>query len=152
MDGRGLPASERREMCAIVRQSVFLFTGTLAENLRLAKPDATDEELLRALEAANLDEVQQWPRGLATQLGERGLEISGGQAQRIAIARAFLRNAPILLLDEPTSQVDLTSERAIRDALARLREGRTVVTVAHRRALVDAADRVLEVREGEVIA
>lgn len=152
MDGRGLPASERREMCAIVRQSAFLFTGTLAENLRLAKPDATDEELLRALEAANLDEVQQWPRGLATQLGERGLEISGGQAQRIAIARAFLRNAPILLLDEPTSQVDLTSERAIRDALARLREGRTVVTVAHRRALVDAADRVLEVREGEVIA
>ena len=107
---------------------------------------------MRALEAANLDEVQQWPRGLATQLGERGLEISGGQAQRIAIARAFLRNAPILLLDEPTSQVDLTSERAIRDALARLREGRTVVTVAHRRALVDAADRVLEVREGEVIA
>ena len=90
MDGRGLPASERREMCAIVRQSAFLFTGTLAENLRLAKPDATDEELLRALEAANLDEVRQWPRGLATQLGERGLEISGGQAQA-HIARG-LRN------------------------------------------------------------
>ncbi|MFT3943491.1 MAG: ATP-binding cassette domain-containing protein [Ancrocorticia sp.] len=152
LGGRALSTAERREMCAIVRQSAFLFTGTLKENLLLAKPDATDEELVQALEAANLSEIWKWPHGLATQLGERGLEISGGQAQRIAIARAFLRNAPILLLDEPTSQVDLASERAIRDALARLREGRTVVTVAHRRALVDAADRVLEVREGEVIA
>ena len=152
LDGRRLPASERREMCAIVRQSAFLFTGTLKENLLLAKPDASNEELVQALEAANLSEIWKWPRALATPLGERGLEISGGQAQRIAIARAFLRNAPILLLDEPTSQVDLASERAIRDALARLCEGRTVITVAHRRALLDAADRVLEVREGEVIA
>ena len=152
LDGRVLNAAERREMCAIVRQSAFLFTGTLAENLLLAKPDATEPELWHALDAANLTEARQWPQSLATQLGERGREISGGQAQRIAIARAFLRDAPILLLDEPTSQVDLSSERAIRDALTRLREGRTVITVAHRRALVDAADRVLEVREGEVIA
>ena len=101
---------------------------------------------------ANLGEVRRWPEGLQTVIGERGLEISGGQAQRIAIARAFLRDAPILLLDEPTSQVDLSSEQAIREALDRLSRGRTVVTVAHRRALVDAADRVLDVREGEVIA
>ena len=152
LNGRELPAAERRRYCSIVRQSAFLFTGTLAENLLLARPDATEEELWTALENANLGEVRQWSEGLRTPIGERGLEISGGQAQRIAIARAFLRDAPILLLDEPTSQVDLSSEQAIREALDRLSRGRTVVTVAHRRALVDAADRVLEVREGEVIA
>lgn len=150
--GAALDAAQRRRQCSIVRQSAFLFTGTLAENLLLARPEASIEELWKALDDANLGEARAWPRGLETPIGERGLEISGGQAQRIAIARAFLRDAPILLLDEPTSQVDLTSERAIRDALMRLGMGRTVVTVAHRRALVDAADRVLEVRQGEVIA
>ena len=92
-------------------------------------------------------------------LGKTGLPadalydtLSGGQKRRVLIAKTLVAEPDLLLLDEPTSQVDLTSERAIRDALARLREGRTVVTVAHRRALVDAADRVLEVREGEVIA
>ena len=152
LDGRELSASERRQRCSIVRQSAFLFTGTLAENLRLAKPEASSDEMWAALDNANLGEARQWTLGLDTPIGERGLEISGGQAQRIAIARAFLRDAPILLLDEPTSQIDLASERAIREALARLGQGRTVVTVAHRRALVDAADRVLDVREGEVIA
>lgn len=152
LDGRELAATERRRRCSIVRQSAFLFTGTLAENLLLANPDASEDALWEALDNANLGEARQWPRGLETPIGERGLEISGGQAQRIAIARAFLRDAPILLLDEPTSHVDLASERAIRDALARLGQGRTVVTVAHRRSLVDAADRVLEVRQGEVIS
>ncbi|MFT0848709.1 ATP-binding cassette domain-containing protein [Actinomycetaceae bacterium L2_0104] len=152
LNGLELPAAERRRHCSIVRQSAFLFTGTLAENLLLARPDATENELWTALHDANLGEVRRWPEGLQTVIGERGLEISGGQAQRIAIARAFLRDAPILLLDEPTSQVDLSSEQAIREALDRLSRGRTVVTVAHRRALVDAADRVLDVREGEVIA
>ena len=145
-------AAERRAMCAVVRQSAFLFTGTLAENLRIARPDATDEEMWQALEQANLAEVREWPDGLRTEVGERGLEISGGQAQRIAIARAFLRDAPVLLLDEPTSQVDLGSEQAIREALATLRKGRTVVTVAHRQALVESADRTIRIHEGKVAA
>ena len=106
----------------------------------------------QALEQANLAEVREWPDGLRTQVGERGLEISGGQAQRIAIARAFLRDAPVLLLDEPTSQVDLGSEQAIREALATLRKGRTVVTVAHRQALVESADRTIRIHEGKVAA
>ncbi|MDN6487035.1 MAG: ATP-binding cassette domain-containing protein, partial [Ancrocorticia sp.] len=150
----GVPrtAAERRAMCDVVRQSAFLFTGTLAENLRIARPDATDEEMWQALEQANLAEVREWPDGLRTQVGERGLEISGGQAQRIAIARAFLRDAPVLLLDEPPSQVDLGSEQAIREALATLRKGRTVVTVAHRQALVESADRTIRIHEGKVAA
>ncbi len=148
----GVPVSgpERRAACAVVRQSAFLFTGTLAENLRIASPDASEDDMWRALDQAHLDEVRHWPDGLQTAVGERGLEISGGQAQRIAIARAFLCDAPILLLDEPTSQVDLGSEQAIRDALAALRAGRTVVTVDHRQALVESADRTIEIHEGKV--
>lgn len=152
VDGAPCPAATRRDMCALVRQSAFLFTGTLADNLRLARPQASEEEMWRALEQANLAEVHEWPAGLRTPIGERGLEISGGQAQRIAIARAFLRDAPILLLDEPTSQVDLGSEQAIREALAALQKGRTVITVAHRQALVESADRAIQIHEGKVAA
>ncbi|MGO1945014.1 MAG: ABC transporter ATP-binding protein/permease [Ancrocorticia sp.] len=152
LDGAPATAAERRSLCAMVRQSAFLFTGTLAENLRIARPDATEDEMWRALDQANLGEALQWSGGLHTLVGERGLEVSGGQAQRIAIARAFLRDAPILLLDEPTSQVDLSSEMAIREALAVLCEGRTVITVAHREALVESADRAIEIHEGKVSA
>ena len=149
-NGAPCPAPKRLKMCAMVRQSAFLFTGTLAENLRIASHDASEDDMWRDLEQANLSEEREWPDGLMTLVGERGLEVSGGQAQRIAIARAFLRDAPILLLDEPTSQVDLGSEQAIRDALATLGAGRTVVTVAHRQALVESADRTIEIFEGEV--
>lgn len=138
----GSPAA--RAELAVVEQSTFLFTGTIAENLRVAKPDASDEELWAALDAAELrDDLERAPDGLATQVGESGLAISGGQAQRVAIARAFLRDASVLLLDEPTAQVDLRSERLITSALTKLAEGRTVVMVSHRPTSILAADRVI---------
>lgn len=152
LDGRVLPGAERRRWCSSVHQSAFLFTGNLRENLLMARPESTDDELWEALYRANLaEDVSAWPAGLQTEIGERALQVSGGQAQRIAIARAFLRDAPVLLLDEPTSQVDLASEHAIRAALDELRRGRTVITVAHRPALVDAADRAIEIRAGHVV-
>ncbi len=137
-------SSDARAELAVVEQSTFLFTGSVAENLRVAKPDASDDELWAALDAAELrDDLERAPDGLATQVGESGLAISGGQAQRVAIARAFLRDASVLLLDEPTAQVDLRSERLITRALARLAEGRTVVMVSHRPTSILAADRVI---------
>lgn len=138
-----------RALTTIVPQRTYLFTGTLADNLRLAAPQASDDDLWEALGAARLaDEVHDWPNGLQTPVGERGLSVSGGQAQRIAIARAFLRNAPILLLDEPTSQVDLRSETRILDALGQISEGRTVITVAHRRAAIARAGRRIQLVDG----
>ncbi|WP_424463266.1 ABC transporter ATP-binding protein/permease [Pseudoclavibacter helvolus] len=143
----GAPAGspQARAALAVVEQSTFLFTGTVADNLRVARPDASDEELWAALEAAELRaDLERSANGLATQVGESGLAISGGQAQRVSIARAFLRDADVLLLDEPTAQVDLRSERLITNALARLAEGRTVVMVSHRPTSILAADRVID--------
>ncbi|WP_323745197.1 ABC transporter ATP-binding protein [Actinomyces haliotis] len=140
-----------RARSAVVAQTTWLFTGTIADNLRLADLDATDDELWAALAAAGLDaEVRTMPDGLATAVGERGTALSGGQAQRVALARAFLADRPLLLLDEPTSQVDLASEAVIVEALGRLGQGRTVVTVTHRRAAAEDADRVLTVEEGRL--
>lgn len=134
-----------RERLAVVEQRSFLFLGSVAENLRVAAPDATDDELWRALDDAGLRaEVAALPGGLDAEVGEQGALLSGGQAQRLAIARAFLRDAPILLLDEPTSQVDLASEAAILAALDRLAAGRTVLMIAHRPGAILAADRVIE--------
>ncbi|PPG28000.1 hypothetical protein C5B97_14060 [Pseudoclavibacter sp. RFBB5] len=147
----GAPAgsADARAELAVVEQSTFLFTGTVAENLRVAKPDASDDELWAALEAAELrGDLERAPDGLATQVGESGLALSGGQAQRVAIARAFLRDASVLLLDEPTAQVDLRSERLITRALSNLAEGRTVIMVSHRPTSILAANRV--VRLGSV--
>ena len=106
----------------------------------------------RALEAANLaDEVRLMPEGLNTQVGEQGHGLSGGQAQRVSLARAFLAGRPILLLDEPTSQVDLASESAIVEAIGRISEGRTVVTVSHRAGALVSADRTVRVSDGRVV-
>ena len=126
-----------------------MFTGTIADNLRLADPDATPERMWWALEAANLaDEVRAMSQGLETAVGERGMSLSGGQAQRLSLARAFLADRPLLLLDEPTSQVDLASEAQIVEAIERLAEGRTVVTVSHRAGALTACDRVVTVENG----
>ncbi|MCI7456867.1 ABC transporter ATP-binding protein [Actinomyces urogenitalis] len=142
-------ADEVRGASALVTQSTWLFTGTIADNLRLADPDATPERMWWALEAANLaDEVRAMPQGLETAVGERGMSLSGGQAQRLSLARAFLADRPLLLLDEPTSQVDLASEAQIVEAIERLAEGRTVVTVSHRAGALTACDRVVTVENG----
>ncbi|MGC4154346.1 MAG: ABC transporter ATP-binding protein [Propionicimonas sp.] len=138
------PAGARTRL-AVVEQRTFLFLGSIADNLLVAAPDADETRLWEALELAGLrDEVEAMPDGLATQVGEHGRLLSGGQAQRLAIARAALRDAPVLLLDEPTSQVDLAGEAAILAALDRLARGRTVLLIAHRPGAVLAADRVVE--------
>ena len=142
-----------RAASAVVAQSTWLFTGTIADNLRLADPGAADERLWRALETAGLaDEVRRMPEGLRTLLGEQGLGLSGGQAQRVSLARAFLADRPLLILDEPTSQVDLDSEARIVEAIGRLARGRTVMTVSHRAGALVTADRVVRVADGAVSA
>lgn len=151
-DATAVPLAWVRAQTAVVAQSTYLFTGTLADNLRLADADADDAALWHALEQANLaDEVRRFPDGLATRVGERGLSLSGGQAQRLAVARALLKDAPVLLLDEPTSQVDAASESALVEALDRAGEGRTVLVVAHRLSTVRGADEVLVLAEGRVV-
>ncbi|SNU01161.1 ABC transporter transmembrane region [Ruaniaceae bacterium KH17] len=138
--------AELRAQLAVVEQRTFLFMGTIGENLRIARPDADDDALWAALELGGLRaDVEAMPLGLATPVGEHGTLLSGGQAQRLSIARAALRDAPILILDEPTSQVDLAGEAAILAALDRLAAGRTVLMVAHRPGAILAADRVVEV-------
>ncbi len=142
---------EVRSASALVAQTTWLFTGTIADNLRLAQPYATPSQMWQALEVARLDkEVALMPEGLETQVGEAGLGLSGGQAQRLSLARAFLADRPVLLLDEPTSQVDLTSEAAIVESLEQLAQGRTVVTISHRLGALTAADRTVRVEGGTV--
>lgn len=136
---------------ALVSQRSWLFGDTVAQNLRLAKLEATTEELWRALEVAQLDtEIRALPKGLETMLGDSGMGLSGGQAQRLAIARAVLADRPILLLDEPTSQVDLASEAAITKALENLGANRTVVTISHRPAALIHTDRIFKVSKGKL--
>lgn len=151
-DATAVPVDWVRAQTAVVAQTTYLFTGTLADNLRLAAPDADDDRLWHALAEANLaDDVRGFPDRLATRVGERGLSLSGGQAQRLAVARALLKDAPVLLLDEPTSQVDAASEAALVEALDRAGEGRTVVVVAHRLSTVRGADEVLVLAEGRIV-
>ncbi|WP_181273946.1 ATP-binding cassette domain-containing protein [Brevibacterium oceani] len=141
-----------RSHLGVVEQRTFLFMGTIADNLRLALPaddHAADDSLLwEALDFAGLrTDVEAMPDGLATEVGDHGRLLSGGQAQRLAIARAWLRDAPILLFDEPTSQVDLAGEAAILEALGRLGAERTVIMIAHRPEAILAADRVIDLSE-----
>ncbi|MEU9025301.1 thiol reductant ABC exporter subunit CydD [Actinomadura sp. NPDC048394] len=142
-----------RERIAWVPQRPYLFAGTVADNIRLGRPDAPDADVRAAAEAANaLEFVSALPAGSDTVLGDRGAGLSAGQRQRIALARAFLRDAPLLLLDEPTSNLDGESEAAVIDAVERLRTGRTVLLVAHRPALAALADRVVAVEPVAVAA
>ena len=135
---------------ALVSQQPFLFHGTLRENLLLADPTGGDDELRGALEAADLGELVTGSDGLDRQVGERGLQLSGGEAQRLTIARALLTEAPIVVLDEPTSNVDIETEARIRRALARLTADRTVIVIAHRRSTLAGVDRVIAVGGGTV--
>ncbi len=149
VDLGAMPAGDWREHVAWVPQRPHLFRGTIEENLAVARPGASEEGIRRALELAGAAEfVSALPRGTATFLGERGGGLSAGQRQRIAIARAFLRDAPLLLLDEPASALDPESEAIVADALRRLMAGRTVVVVAHTAALAVAADRTVRIEAG----
>jgi ATP-binding cassette subfamily B protein len=140
-----------RDAMAIIPQDISLFHRTILENIRYGRPDASDEEVLAAAEAARCRGfIEALPEGMATIVGERGLKLSGGQRQRIAIARALLRNAPILLMDEATSALDSESEEAIRAALDRLMQGRTVIAIAHRLSTLRNFDRIIVLKGGRM--
>ena len=141
-----------RRMIAVVHQDTYLFHGTVEENLRLGKPDADDEEIEAAARDANAHEfISLLPQGYRTMIGERGVMLSGGQRQRLAIARALLRDAPILILDEALSSVDAENEAVIQQAIDRLAAGRTTLVLAHRLSSVIGADRILVLDKGRVV-
>jgi ATP-binding cassette subfamily C protein CydCD len=150
-DVRALPLAELRRRIAVVNQDTYLFHGTVEDNLRMGKPEATSAELEAAARAANAHEfIARLPEGYRTVVGERGVRLSGGQRQRIAIARALLRDAPILVLDEALSSVDAESEALIQGALDRLMHGRTTLIFAHRLSSVIGADRIVVLDGGRV--
>ena len=150
-DLRDLSLRDLRGLIAVVSQDTYLFHGTIEENLRMGRPEATQAELEEAARSANIhDTIAALPHGYQTVVGERGVRLSGGQRQRIAIARALLRDAPILILDEALSSVDAESEAAIQDDLDRLMRGRTTLIFAHRLSSIIGADRILALDEGRV--
>ncbi len=147
-----LAKSSLRDRLAYVTQEPFLFNGTVRENLLLAKRDASESDLWKALEAAHADNfVRNLPNQLETNVGERGVKLSGGEKQRISIARALLKNAPILLLDEATASVDSETERLIQDALDHLMQNRTAFVIAHRLSTIQNADRIYVLEKGRII-
>src|SRR5207249_468237 len=151
-DVRMLTLDEVRRNIAVVSQDTYLFHGTVEDNLRMGKSGATAAELEAAARAANAHEfIAKLPQGYQTVVGERGVRLSGGQRQRIAIARALLRDAPILVLDEALSSVDAESEAVIQEALDRLMRGRTTLIFAHRLSSVIGADRILVLDDGRVV-
>jgi ATP-binding cassette subfamily B protein len=140
-----------RDMMSIVSQNVFLFPDTIAENVAYGKKGATLEDVKEACKRANIhDFIENLPNGYDTLVGERGVRLSGGERQRISIARAFLKDAPILLLDEPTSSIDVKTEHLIKDAIQRISENKTVIIIAHRLSTIENADKILVFAEGGI--
>jgi subfamily B ATP-binding cassette protein MsbA len=151
-DIRSVRIGDLRALMGIVSQETVLFHDTVRANIAYGHPDATSSQIEAAARAANAHEfVEQLPNGYETVVGERGVELSGGQRQRIAIARALLRDPPILILDEATSALDTESERLIQEAIETLLRGRTVFVVAHRLSTVQRADQILVLEEGYVV-
>jgi ABC-type multidrug transport system fused ATPase/permease subunit len=150
-DVRDLELKSLRQQISIVLQDVFLFHGTVRDNVLFSRPGATEGEIVDAAKTANAHEfIVRLPQGYETVVGERGVKLSGGQRQRIAIARAVLKDAPILILDEATSSVDTETELLIQQALERLMVGRTTIVIAHRLSTIRGAD-VIVVLEGSRI-
>jgi ABC-type multidrug transport system fused ATPase/permease subunit len=142
-----------RERIAVVLQDPVLFRGTIAENIRYGRLDATSEEVRSAAIAAHADEfVARLENGYDTDIGESGTGLSGGERQRLSIARAVLKDAPILILDEPTSSLDAISEEVVFNALKRLRGGRTTIVIAHRLSTIRDADRIVVLDRGKIVA
>jgi ATP-binding cassette subfamily C protein CydCD len=151
-DLRDLPLDWLRERIAVVTQETYLFDGTVRDNLLIARPDASAHDVLEALAAANAIEfVNSLPQGLGTHIGERGARLSGGQRQRIAIARALLKDAPVLVLDEALSSVDAENEAVIQEAIERLQRGRTTLVIAHRLSSVINADHIIVLDQGHIV-
>ena len=140
-----------RSQIGFVLQDTILFRGTIRDNIAYGRPDASEDEIVAAAKLANADEfIVRMPKGYDSLVGERGLTLSGGQRQRIGIARAVIRNAPILILDEPTAALDTESEKLVIDALERLMKGRTVITIAHRLSTIRDSDKILVLKDGVV--
>ena len=151
-DLRDLTLASLRRQIGIVTQDPFLFSGTIEDNIRYGRPGATEEEIWQAAKVANaFDFISALPEAFLTDVGERGQRLSGGQIQRIALARAVINNPPILILDEATSAVDAESDRLIREALFRMMQGRTVFVIAHRVSTVQRADRILVMDGGQIV-
>ena len=141
-----------RENIAMIPQDVSLFHRTLMENIRYGRTDATDEEVIDASKKAHCHEfISQLKEGYESLVGERGIKLSGGQRQRIAIARALLKNAPILILDEATSALDSLTEKLIQDSLHALMQGRTTIVIAHRLSTLSEMDRILVFDKGQIV-
>lgn len=151
IDIRDYRIADLRHQFSIVLQEPVLFSTTIEENIRYARPEATDEEVIEAAKAANAhDFIEALPDGYGTLVGERGMRLSGGERQRISLARAFLKNAPILILDEPTSSVDTDTENLIMEAMERLMQQRTTFMIAHRVSTLDRCDQKIEMSDGEI--
>jgi ATP-binding cassette, subfamily B, bacterial len=152
VDIRDYKLESLRSQFSLVLQEPLLFTGTIKENIRYGNLDASDDDIRDAAKAANAhDFIRAMPQRYLAKLGERGAQVSGGERQRVSVARAFLKDAPVLLLDEPTSSIDSRTEREILDALRRLMEGRTTFMVAHRLSTIRDADLILVVDDGQIV-
>jgi ATP-binding cassette subfamily B protein/subfamily B ATP-binding cassette protein MsbA len=151
-DLRELPLATLRDNISVVAQEAFLFNGTIRENILYGRLDATDDDLIAAAKAANChDFIARLPEGYDTRVGERGVKLSVGEKQRVSIARALLKNAPILILDEATASVDTQTEKLIQEALERLMAGRTSFVIAHRLSTIRDADQILVLRHGHIV-
>jgi len=150
-DIRGVTLESLRRNISPVLQDTFLFNGSIAENIGYAVPDASMDEIITAAKAANIHEdIMAMPDGYETQVGERGLRLSGGQKQRIAIARAILRESPVIILDEATASVDVETEQQIRKAISGIAGSRTIIAIAHRLSTIRNADQILVIEEGRI--
>jgi ATP-binding cassette subfamily B protein len=152
VDLRDYRLDDLREQYSIVLQDPVLFSTTVRENIAYGKPDATTAQIEAAARAAGVhDTILSFPRAYETLVGERGLRLSGGERQRVSLARAFLRDAPVLLLDEPTSSVDVRTEADIMEALERLMQGRTTFLIAHRLSTLEGCDLRVEIVDGRAV-
>jgi ABC-type multidrug transport system fused ATPase/permease subunit len=152
VDLREVRSSDLHDQMAVVSQDTMLFNDTIRANIRMGRPGATDVEIEAAARAAHADAfIREKPQGYDTVVGERGNSLSGGQRQRIAIARAILRNSPILILDEATSALDAESERAVQAALETLMVGRTTLCIAHRLSTIQRADIIVAMEAGRIV-
>jgi len=153
VDLRDYKLADLRNQYAIVLQETVLFSTSIAENIAYARPGASEAEIVEAAQAANAHEfIVRLPDGYQTQVGERGMQLSGGERQRISLARAFLKDAPILILDEPTSSVDIKTEVAIMEAMDRLMHGRTTFMITHRLSTLDSCDVRIEIEHGRIMS
>ena len=141
-----------RDLIGLVTQDSIMFNGTIKDNIRFGNLKATDDEVITALKIANAYEfVKDFPEGIETNIGDSGNKLSGGQKQRLSIARAVLKNPPIMILDEATSALDTESEKLVQDALENMMENRTSIVIAHRLSTIQKADTIIVMQKGEIV-